>query len=125
MTMPITANQPSAVPYEPFTQISVEQAKEMLDYGDSVVVDVRRLDEWVAGHVKGALFIPVDEVLDRTDELPLDKNLLFICARGIRSALACEMAAAMGRPPERLFNVVEGTAPWIERRFPTSYNSDP
>lgn len=112
-------------PQEPFTRIPVEKAKEMLDGGDSVMVDVRRKDEWLDGHVKGAIHIPVDEVLNRIDELPQGKNLLFICAAGVRSALACEMAAAMGRPPERLFNVEEGTPTWIERNLPTSYSEQP
>ncbi|MBI4201570.1 MAG: rhodanese-like domain-containing protein [Chloroflexi bacterium] len=112
-------------PMEPFKRITVKQAKTMLDKGDSVVVDVRQLDEWRAGHAKGAIHIPVDDVLSRIDELPADKNLLFICAVGVRSALACEMAAAMGRPPERLFNIEQGTPTWIEQKLPTSYNDDP
>ena len=110
---------------EPFTRISVKTAKEMLDHGDSVVVDVRQVDEWIAGHVNGAIHIPVDEVLTRVSELPDDKNLLFICAAGQRSALACEMAAAVGCTPELLFNIEEGTPTWIESNFPTSYNYDP
>ncbi|MDO8750117.1 MAG: rhodanese-like domain-containing protein [Dehalococcoidia bacterium] len=115
----------TTAPLEPFKRISVDQAKRMLDRGDSVVVDVRRLDEWVTGHVKGAIHIPVDDVLNRVDELPKDKNLLFICAAGVRSALACEMAAAMGRPPERLFNIEEGTPTWIDKKLPTSYKNQP
>lgn len=112
-------------PLEPFKRINVKQAKAMLDRGGSVVVDVRRPDEWVTGHVKGAIHIPVDEVLNRIDELPTDKDLLFICAVGVRSALACEMAAAMGRPPERLFNIEEGMPKWIRENLPTSYKNDP
>ncbi|MSQ22623.1 MAG: rhodanese-like domain-containing protein [Dehalococcoidia bacterium] len=110
---------------EPFKRITVQQAKHMLDQGNSVVVDVRRLDEWVTGHVKGAIHIPVDDVLNRVDELPTDKDLLFICAAGVRSALACEMAAAMGRPAERLFNIEAGTPAWIEKKLPTSYKNQP
>ena len=112
-------------PQEPFKRISVEEAKEMLDNGDAMMVDVRQLDEWQSGHVSGALHIPVDDVLARVHELPEDKNLLFICQAGVRSALAAEMAAAMGRPIEKLFNVEQGTPVWIERNLPTSYNDDP
>ncbi len=110
---------------EPFSRISVDIAQEKLAQGGSVVVDVREPDEWQAGHVQGAIHIPVDQVLGRVDELPTDKDLLFICAAGVRSALACEMAAAMGRPPQRLFNIEEGTPTWIERKYPTSYSNDP
>ena len=110
---------------EPFSRITVEQAKELLDGGNAVVVDVRNPDEWVAGHVTGAIHIQVDEVMNRIDELPQDKELLFICAAGVRSALACEMAAAMGVPTERLYNIEEGTPTWIERNLPASYGNDP
>lgn len=110
---------------EPFSRISVDVAQEKLAQGGSVVVDVREPDEWQAGHVQGAIHIPVDQVMGRVDELPTDKDLLFICAAGVRSALACEMAAAMGRPAERLFNIEEGTPTWIERKYPTSYKNDP
>ena len=110
---------------EPFSRITVEQAKELLDGGNAVVVDVRNPDEWVAGHVTGAIHIQVDEVMNRIDELPQDKELLFICAAGVRSALACEMAAAMGVQTERLYNIEEGTPTWIERNLPTSYGNDP
>ena len=112
-------------PQEPFKRISVEEAKQMLDTGDSVMVDVRALDEWQSGHVSGAVHVPVDDILARVDELPDDKNLLFICQAGVRSALAAEMAAAMGRPAEKLFNVEQGTPIWIERDLPTSYNDNP
>ena len=110
---------------EPFSRITVKQAKELLDGGNAVVVDVRNPDEWVAGHVTDAIHIQVDEVMNRIDELPQDKELLFICAAGVRSALACEMAAAMGLPTERLYNIEEGTPAWIESNFPTSYGNDP
>ena len=106
---------------EAYRRISVEDAKAMLDEGGAVVVDVRQPDEWVSGHVAGALHIPVDEVLTRTEELPKDKKLLFICAQGVRSGLACEMAAAMGVPQEALYNIEDGTPTWIERDFPTEY----
>ena len=110
---------------EPYFRVSVEEANEMLGQGDAVVVDVRQLNEYTAGHVKDAIFIPVDDVIGRIEELPKDKKLLFICAAGVRSGLACEMAAAMGIPLEQLFNVEQGTPTWIERNLPTSYGMDP
>ena len=73
--------------------------------------------------IKDSLFIPVDDILSRIDELPEDKKLIFICAAGVRSGLACEMAASMGINPENLYNIEEGTPTWIENGYPTDYLS--
>ena len=97
----------------------------MQDDDDVAIVDVRRPDEYAGGHVKDAIFIPVDDVLARIDELPENKKLLFICAQGVRSGLACEMAAAMGIDSEKLYNIEDGTPAWIENGHPASYGSDP
>lgn len=105
-------------PGEPYWRISVDEAKSMLEDGESIVIDVRQPDEWLSGHVQGAVHIPVDDVLVRIDELPVDKNLLFICAMGARSGLACEMAAAMNLPTDRLYNIEDGTPAWIEKNYP-------
>ena len=62
----------------------------------------------------------MDDVLDRAEaELPKDKDLLFICAAGVRSGLAAEMAAALEFPLDRLYNVEEGTPVWIQADLPT------
>ena len=109
---------------EPFQRISLEEAYKLYEQGDSTVVDVRQLDEWNAGHVTGAIHIPVEDIISQVDTLPSDSNLLFICAAGVRSALACEMAAAMGRDSSILFNIEDGTGAWIDQGYPTTYETD-
>ena len=112
------------VPGEPYTRISIEEANEMLESGEGIAIDVRRDDEYAAGHIKGAMWIPVDDVIPRFAELPADKKLLFICAVGARSGLAAEYASAMGVTAENLFNIEDGTPTWIEKGLPTSYGTD-
>ena len=109
---------------EPYYRVTLDEVMELYDADDTVVVDVRRPDEYEAGHVKGALHIPVDDVLARIEELPTNKRLLFICAAGVRSGLACEMASAMGIETENLFNIEDGTGPWIDRGLPTRYGAE-
>jgi rhodanese-related sulfurtransferase len=115
---------PRQDPGEPYYRISIDEAAAFYGADDVAVVDVRRPDEYTGGHVKGAIFIPVDDVLARIEELPAEKKLLFICAQGVRSGLACEMAAAMGIDAERLFNIEDGTDAWIEKGNPASYGAD-
>ncbi|MEX2599122.1 MAG: rhodanese-like domain-containing protein [Dehalococcoidia bacterium] len=103
---------------EPYRRISVQEAFDMQKEG-AVVVDVRRPDEWVTGHVQGAIHIPVDDFLARAEtELPKDKDLLFICAAGVRSALAAEMAAALEFDVAHLYNIEEGTPAWLQAKLP-------
>ena len=115
---------PRKEPGEPYYRITTAEAAAMHGDDGVVFVDVRRPDEYAEGHIKGAVFMPVDDVLARVDELPDDKKLLFICAVGVRSGLACEMAAAMGVDSERLFNVEDGTPKWIEEGHPASFGAD-
>lgn len=108
-------------PGEPYRRISVQEAHAMQDAG-ALVVDVRRPDEWVSGHVRGAVHIEVDDILEKAEaQLPKEKDLLFICAAGVRSGLAAEMASALGFDSERLYNVEEGTPVWIGASLPTDY----
>ncbi len=112
------------VPGEPYTRISAKEASDMLKKGGATVVDVRRIDEYRAGHVKGAMWVPVDDVIPRFDELPKTGKLFFVCAVGARSGLACEYAAAMGADVARLYNIEEGTPTWIQQGLPASYGDE-
>ena len=66
----------------------------------------------------------LDDLLGRIQELPDDQRLLFICAQGVRSGLACEMAAAMGLDSGKLYNIEDGTPAWIEKGLPSNYGAD-
>lgn len=104
-------------PNEPFTRLSAEQAKKMLDAkNETVIVDVREPDETKTGHIPGAVLMPVNSVFSRAGELPKDKDIIFVCAVGQRSALAAEIAAAMGLT--KLFNIEGGTEAWKAAGYP-------
>jgi rhodanese-related sulfurtransferase len=102
-------------PREPFTRVSVTEAKEKIDNGDVQIVDVRTPGEYAGGHVPGAINIPHMSVVSRKAELASDKELVMICQMGQRSALACEFAASMGF--RDLFNVEGGTEAWIKAGY--------
>jgi len=117
---------PRQDPGEPYFRVDSNEGRSIIDADPDgiVVIDVRRDDEWVTGHVTGAIHIPVDDLTDRIDQVPTDKKVLFICAAGVRSGLACEMAAALGYEAENLINIEDGTPAWIAGGHPTSYGDD-
>ncbi|MFY7839947.1 MAG: FAD-dependent oxidoreductase [Lacibacter sp.] len=55
---------------------------------DDLLIDVRRKDEFEAGSIDDAVNIPVDELRERLDEIPKDKNLYLYCEAGLRGYLA-------------------------------------
>ena len=111
---------PRNIPGEPYTRITAKEGKDLFDSGNSVVIDVRSEDEYLAGHVKESIWIPVDDIIDRYSELPSDKKLLFICEVGARSGLAAEYASSMGSDNSKLYNKDEGTSQWINQGLPHS-----
>ena len=62
----------------------------------TVVLDVRQAEEHGAGHVRGALNIPVQEVPDRLDELPAGEIWVH-CASGYRASVAASLLDRAGR----------------------------
>ncbi len=108
---------PTKNPQEPFHRITVAEAKQMLD-GGAHIIDVRDPHEYAGGHVPGAALIPVNSVFERREELPKDGTIIFVCAVGQRSALACEMAAAAGFQADVLYNLEGGTDAWAQAGEP-------
>lgn len=52
----------------------------------AVVLDVREPDEWAAGHIEGALHVPMGAIPQRLEELPLDQRMVVVCRSGGRSS---------------------------------------
>lgn len=79
--------------------------------GNVCIIDVRTPQETAAGIVHGALLIPMDEVVERRDEIPNDgRPVLIYCAAGGRSAAVCDHLAKEGF--EALHNLVGGFSAW-------------
>ena len=82
-----------------YTQISQEEAREMMDGDDGcILVDVRRQDEYDSGHIPGAICIPNESIADsQPEELPdLDQVILIYCRSGNRSKQAAEKLCRIG-----------------------------
>ena len=82
-----------------YTRISQEEARKMMELEDGhVILDVRRQDEYDAGHIPGAILIPNESIgTERPEELPdLDQIILIYCRSGNRSKQAAKKLADLG-----------------------------
>jgi rhodanese-related sulfurtransferase/DNA-binding transcriptional ArsR family regulator len=89
-----------------------------------VVLDTRPGSEYVAGHIPGALSIPVDDLQRRLKELPKDREYVAYC-RGpycIYADRAVEILRASGRRARRL---ADGFPEWRAAGLPVSQGSQP
>jgi rhodanese-related sulfurtransferase/predicted transcriptional regulator len=74
--------------------IDVETLRRRLSEDDLIVLDVRPEEEHRAGHIPGAWSIPVDELEDRLEEVPRDRDVVAYC-RGPYCVFADEAVALL------------------------------
>jgi NADPH-dependent 2,4-dienoyl-CoA reductase/sulfur reductase-like enzyme/peroxiredoxin family protein/TusA-related sulfurtransferase len=70
------------------TDITTWSEVEKLNKEEYTLVDVRSAEEYMNGHVEGAINIPVDEIRDRLNELDKNKKIVEYCQVGLRGYVA-------------------------------------
>ena len=94
-----------------FDEIYPDDLDQWIEDG-AQLVDVRESWEFGAGHVPGAVNIPLDELIDRIGELR--EPLVLVCASGNRSGMAAQYLT--GRAGfARVANLMGGTYLWVAR----------
>jgi len=102
------------VPEVEVPEIEVDDAARRVEAG-AVLLDVREPDEWHAGHVVDARWIPMDAVAARQDELPTDEQLVVVCKSGGRSR---KVVAALVQAGYDAASVVGGLKAWEAQGLP-------
>ena len=64
---------------ETFERISIEEAKQLVDTGRAVFLDVRSIEQYKASHITGSMQIPVPLVQGEIPYLPKDKLIITYC----------------------------------------------
>jgi rhodanese-related sulfurtransferase len=87
------------------------------------VLDVRAPEEYVTGHVPGAVNIPHDQIAARLAEVPKDKDVVLYCRSGRRAAMAGEVLSGNGYT--RLQHLEGDIVGWQEKQRPIEVPRDP
>ena len=82
-----------------YQQITQEEAKEMMDSQEVIILDVREQNEYDSGHIPGAVLLPVGAIDETTaaEVIPKkDSTVLVYCRSGNRSKTASSTLAELG-----------------------------
>lgn len=85
-----------------FKQVHVSEVRGLVESG-AYIVDVRTPGEFAAGHLKGAVNIPLGELRQRAGEIPKDRPVYLHCRTSQRSYNG--IMALKGRGFENLYNI--------------------
>jgi len=81
------------------------------------ILDVRSDKEWLAGHIEGAVHIPLGELQNRTGELSKQSSIIAVCGSGYRSSIAASLLQARGFA--NVSSMAGGMTAWNQLRLPT------
>lgn len=82
-----------------YQQISQEEAKEMMDTEEVIILDVREQSEYDGGHIPGAVLLPLGTIDEDTAAAVIpekDSTVLVYCRSGNRSKTAASALAELG-----------------------------
>jgi hydroxyacylglutathione hydrolase len=100
---------------ETFRDLKLDDIKKLIDEGHDVV-DVREVWEWNKGHLPGARHVVLSTLLANPTAQKFRDGTIFVCAMGERSAVASEMALALG--VKDVVNFRGGTKAWKDAGLP-------
>lgn len=94
-----------------YQQLAPDEAAAWLARG-ALAVDVREPQEYAAGHVPGAINLPLGSIAARLAELPKDREMVLVCNTGNRSSLSAQLLLREGYDGARVANLEGGTSAW-------------
>ena len=99
--------------------VSHEELADRLRDGVVTLIDVRPGEEFAAGHIPGAVNIPLDELPRRLDELPADRTVIAYC-RGPYCVFAFEAVAELRAKGYDARRLADGYPQWWAARRPVA-----
>jgi rhodanese-related sulfurtransferase/DNA-binding transcriptional ArsR family regulator len=105
------------------TPVRRDQLLEMARAGEAMVIDVRPTNEYEAGHIPGAINIPLNTLLERLAELPKEQEIVAYC-RGPYCMLAFEAVETLRLSGYRARRLEDGFPEWRVEQLPVACNDE-
>jgi hydroxyacylglutathione hydrolase len=96
--------------------ISADETVRRRDAGEARLVDVRSRSEFEAGHIPGAVNVPLPEFPDRAAALATEGPLVLYCETGRRSTMAASILQSLGA--SSIANYRDGVSKWQQAGRP-------
>jgi molybdopterin/thiamine biosynthesis adenylyltransferase/rhodanese-related sulfurtransferase len=105
------------------SEVDSTRARELIESGEVLVVDVREQDEWDEGHIPGAVHIPRGYLESRIERASSDvaRQIVLYCASGNRSAFGARTLGELGY--EDVSSLAGGFTDWKQNGFPVELNA--
>ena len=103
--------------------MNVDQAKEWLignKGSEFIILDVRQPEEYRSGHLPGAVFIPLPDLINKVGELDHSKPIIAYCRSGNRSRAAAAFLLSYGF--SKVYSMDGGITAWNGQVATGSYN---
>jgi rhodanese-related sulfurtransferase len=98
-----------------------DQLHARLRDGDVVVLDVRPEPEYRAGHIRGAISIPIHDLEARLSEIPRGAEVVAYC-RGPYCVYADDAVRLLTRNGQAAFRLEDGFPEWAASRLPVQHS---
>jgi rhodanese-related sulfurtransferase len=99
--------------------VSQDELRQRLEHREVIILDVRPVPEYNAGHIAGARSIPIDELNSRLRELPKSRRIVAYC-RGPYCVFADEAVMRLRSHGYKAFPLEGGFPEWKLRGFPVT-----
>jgi rhodanese-related sulfurtransferase/DNA-binding transcriptional ArsR family regulator len=99
--------------------VTRDELRHLAGAGQVTVLDVRPVEEYRAGHIPGAVSIPLSELADRLDELPADGRIIAYC-RGAYCVLAHDAVRLLHAHDRDAGRLADGMLEWRLAELPVA-----
>ena len=97
-----------SIPDDYYTVKNIETLKTLAKEKQALLVDVREPGEYVSGHIKGAINIPLRDLTQNLNQIPKNRPVMLYCSTGYRTAMGVMALQMLG------YRNVKGFPPSIE-----------